>query len=567
MEFKKHFRRLTVSQSIGRDISAVILLFSLLMVIVVGVFPGTPINDDWAYARILEEFIHTGRFIPLNWIGMNYFTQTVMAYPFIKVFGGGWGTLHLFGLVMGVGVLALTLVWMAQQGASRGAAFAVALAWMANPIFVGLSGSFMTDVPFLGLLLLSFVFANRSLQEEQSLGRFVLFILTVVTALLLRQPALWLTIAFAVACYDRKRGWTNVRLLIPFLCAVAAQLLFDYWVSQTGAQLEARQYLTWRIIDHIKRLLQGDSGLWRFVLSNGIDFPSYVAMMMIPLLPFWFQGVRAYWSDAMPTQRRVLIVAFAIGCLFAGLAGIPPFRKHNVIGPLGLGPLTLRDGWLVESWSLVNVPVAFWVGIGCLTVLAGGMILAVWVGYVQREKAWKAPEFRMLVVFMVLYSAPFILTDFFDRYTLPVLLCVATVLSKISGQKKRAISIFSWIWLLAWVAVATIAAHDYQAWQHAKWRAAQDLLAQGIDPKRIDGGFEFNGYYLYGRVSPPPGKSWWWVADDEYLIAFSNEPFPNYRQLSVYRVDGLLPTTPKHVLTLRRKDPSLRGSRFSNSIP
>jgi hypothetical protein len=37
----------------------------------VGVFPGTPINDDWAYARILEEFVRTGRFIPLGWIGMN----------------------------------------------------------------------------------------------------------------------------------------------------------------------------------------------------------------------------------------------------------------------------------------------------------------------------------------------------------------------------------------------------------------------------------------------------------------------------------------------------------------
>jgi len=555
LELRNQFRRLISGRSIGIDIAVLALLFNLLLVIV-GVFPGTPINDDWAYARILEEFVRTGRFIPLGWIGMNQFTQTVMAYPFVKVFGSGWNVLHLFTMVMGTGVLALTVIWMTQLGAPRGIAFTIALGWMANPIFVGLSGSFMTDVPFLGLLLLSFVFATRCLQEGKTFRTLVLFILSVVSAMLLRQPALWLTIAFAVACFDKKKGWNNAKWLIPVLCAVVAQFLFDYWVSQTGANLEMKRFLTTRIFDHAKRLLQGEQERWVFILYNATDFPSYVAMMMIPLLPFWLRGVRRYWFDTKPMQRCGIAVAFAMGCILVGLAGMPPFRSHNIIGSLGLGPLTLRDGIVVESWSLMNVPVAFWVGIRCLTALTGGMMLATWAGHLQKERTWKQPAFRMVIIFMVLYSVPFILTDFFDRYALPVLICAAVVLARIPGQKKCKMAIFSWIWLVAWVAVAAIAAHDYQAWQHTRWRAAQDLLAQGIDPKRIDGGFEFNGYYLYGRVNSTPGKSWWWVVDDEYLIAFSSEPFPSYRPISVYEVGGLLPTTPKHVLVLRRKEAS-----------
>jgi hypothetical protein len=555
VESRKPFRSLTANRSIYLDIIVLVLLFNLLQVLA-GVFPGTPINDDWAYTRILEEFVRTGRFIPLGWIGMNLFTQTILAYPFVKVFGSGWSTLHLFTLVMGSGVIALTLVWMRQLGASRAMTFAVALGWMANPIFFGLSGSFMTDVPFLCLLLLCLIFANRSIADEKSVSVFVLFVLSVVSAMLLRQPALLLAIAFAVASFEKDRGWANVRLLIPILCAVIAQLLFDHWLSQTGANLEMRRYLIARVFDHAKRLWQGDQEAWKFILHSSVEVPSYVAMMAIPLLPFWFQGVKVYWSDTTSKQRWGIIAAFTMGCLVVGLAGIPPFRRHNanVIEPFGLGPFTLRDGMFVESWSVRDVPVAFWTGVWCLTALTGGMMFATWAGFLQKEKAWKQPEFRMIAVFMVLYSAIFILIVYIDRYGLPITLCVATVLAKITRRKKREISIFGWVWLFAWVALAVIAAHDYQAWQHARWRAAQDLLAEGIDPRRVDGGFEFNGYYLYGRANSPPGKSWWWVADDEYLIAFSSEPFPNYRPVSIYRVSGLLPTTPKQVLVLRRKE-------------
>lgn len=550
MKSENQIRYFNASRSVIIDLGVLSVLFILLQILV-GVFPGTPINDDWSYARVLEEFVRTGRFIPLGWIGMNLFTQTIMAYPFVKVLGSGWGALHLFALTMGSGVLVLTWVWMMRQGASRRIAFAIALAWMANPLFVGLSGSFMTDVPFLALLILSFFLALRSMEAERSVGAFTLFILSAIIALLLRQPAFWLTFAFSVACFDKKKGWANGRLLIPILCAVAAQLLFDHWVTQTGADLETRKFVTFRMIDHIKRLWHGDPMLWKWISMNVVDFPSYVPMMMIPLLPFWFSSVRRYRADATPAQRYGIIGVFAMGCLYVAFAGMPPFRG-NIINSGGLGPLTLRDGLYSELWSLLKTPVLFWMGIWLLTAITGGMMFAAWVGYVQKEKSWRSPIFRMIIVFTVLYSVPFIVTDFFDRYTLPILFCGVTLLPRMLGERAK-VTLFTWIWLAAWIGLSGIATHDYQAWQHARWKAGQDLLAQGIDPRRIDGGFEFNGYYLYGRVNPPPAKSFWWVADDEYVIAFSCEPFPNYRQVSVYRVGSILPTTPKHVFVLHRK--------------
>jgi hypothetical protein len=54
------------------------------------------------------------------------------------------------------------------------------------------------------------------------------------------------------------------------------------------------------------------------------------------------------------------------------------------------------------------------------------------------------------------------------------------------------------------------------------------LASEGVPPAAIDGGFEFNGTHLYSEdYEGIPGKSWWWVQDDEYVIAFA--PIPGYR--------------------------------------
>ncbi len=242
----------------------------------------------------------------------------------------------------------------------------------------------MTDVPFLGLLLLSLVFAIRSIQDEKSVRAFVLFILSIVSAMLLRQPALWLTVAFALACFDKEKGWANARLLIPMICAVVAQFLLDDWVSRAGADLSTRRYLTTRVIDHAVRLWHGESPLWKWILMNLVDFSSYVPMLMIPLLPFWLYGVKRHWSDAKPAERYGFLAVFTMGCLLVLFAGVPPFRSHNVIVPGGIGPLTLRDGIILQSPSLMNVAFPFWVVVWCLTAITSGAMLVVWAGNIWK---------------------------------------------------------------------------------------------------------------------------------------------------------------------------------------
>ena len=59
------------------------------------------------------------------------------------------------------------------------------------------------------------------------------------------------------------------------------------------------------------------------------------------------------------------------------------------------------------------------------------------------------------------------------------------------------------------------AVHDYMAWNRVRWEAFAQPDVTGIKPSEIDGGLEFNGWYLYNAAyKSTPEKSWWWVMDN-----------------------------------------------------
>jgi hypothetical protein len=47
-----------------------------------------------------------------------------------------------------------------------------------------------------------------------------------------------------------------------------------------------------------------------------------------------------------------------------------------------------------------------------------------------------------------------------------------------------------------------------------------------------------------------PGKSWWWVKDDVYVVAFT--AVPGYEQVETLRVPHWLSRSPREIKLLRR---------------
>jgi len=108
--------------------------------------------------------------------------------------------------------------------------------------------------------------------------------------------------------------------------------------------------------------------------------------------------------------------------------------------------------------------------------------------------------------------------------------------------------------LLGGLAVIGVAGtRDYLEWNRARWELLDELADEGISPKRIDGGFEFQGYYNYVRRSRTlkkggPGR---WVEDDEFLVSYSAD-LPGYRVIATREYVTLLPPGRHRVFSLRR---------------
>ncbi|MBD0346976.1 MAG: hypothetical protein ICV63_19555 [Coleofasciculus sp. Co-bin14] len=100
------------------------------------------------------------------------------------------------------------------------------------------------------------------------------------------------------------------------------------------------------------------------------------------------------------------------------------------------------------------------------------------------------------------------------------------------------------------------ATHDYLSWNRVRWQALGDLIQEeGISPNRIDGGYEFNGLYLFDiKYKPSPNKSWWWVDRDDYIVSFG--PLPGYDEMKRYPFRRWVPFGQGNIFILQKTNKS-----------
>ena len=170
-----------------------------------------------------------------------------------------------------------------------------------------------------------------------------------------------------------------------------------------------------------------------------------------------------------------------------------------------------------------------------------------------------------MLVFVSAYAASLLLVGFslhmplFDRYLLlfvPAILVLVVTKETRSGYmpERRWRGALSLMLVLVYATVAVAATHDYLAWNRARWMATRTLMEAGVSPHQIDGGYEFNGWYLSDpNYRRKPNKSYWWVDDDEYVIA--SGPLKGYQELQRFSFRRWLLFADASVVVLHRVDP------------
>jgi len=523
----------------------------VVSILVVNPLGDFPLNDDWSFSRAVEGLVEHGDWRPTGWTSMSLITQSLWGAIFCLPAGFSFNALRFSKLTLAiVGILALYVLFITND---RGKLFAVtaALTLGFNPIYYELSATFMTDVPFAVFTLLSTIFFVRCIRRFAYLDLWIACALA-VAATLCRQLGLFLPLAFAVALV-MQRGFSIrwlPRAILPSVACVTTLMLFQHWTSITGRMPAI--YGTF-----------GDAGSLSIrEIGSRIDTALlYLGLFCLPILLLGSSNPR------LNTNSPILRVLPALsGGLFALLSIYFTFglserwmlaRRGNILIPQGLGPLTLRG-------SYEQLPSWFWGIVKALSVVGGALlvrgIVASSVVLIQKLRISDVSDEEIVQIFFLTavgaYALPILAGGFFDRYLVPL---VPFLLYLNAGKLPRedvgaTIRKSASAVLIAFVAAfAVLGTRDYLTWNRVRWEALTELQqTASVSAHDIDGGFEYNGWFLYDPAyQKTSNKSWWWVRDDKYMIAFSKTT--GFKVVKAYEYFNWMP--PKvHTLFLLQRD-------------
>jgi 4-amino-4-deoxy-L-arabinose transferase-like glycosyltransferase len=531
-----------------------LLLVWISAAILVNPIGEFPLNDDWAYASAVRTLVETGELHITGWAAANLIGQIAWGALFCLPFGFSFTALRLSTLVLGgFGVLATYGLLREAQAAPKLSLFG-SLVLGFSPVYFALSFTFMTDVPFAAFAAISSWLLLRGLRRD-AWTEMTAGLLFAGLAILIRQVGLAIPIAFSAA-YLAKYGFRPRRVFAAILtvsAALALQFAYGAWLRWTNHLFSGfgRQITTTYI--QLQKPLHD-------ILADAVTITSY---------SFVYAGLFLFaFLIACPRFNRVRqgVLPLSVLAVTSGLLTVVLSRwgklmpmHGNILTHAGIG------------WDPITGPIAFWAAVTFVGV-SGAILLLVALGRGAIRLLSKSGiqnyyklTFALALVTVSFVPLPFIglsWQGFYDRYVIAFLpwLMFAAVAARDPIKNFTLLTIggvVAVVTLLATSVFSVAATHDYLASHRALWLALDNLMHSGVKPEQIDGEFEFNGWYLYAdNFVTRPNKNWYWVIDDEYVVApFEKE---GYVKLETYPVHRWLPWGTADVLVQRRTPLSLQ---------
>lgn len=572
----------------------------LLLAVLVNPSGEFPLNDDWSYSRSVQILVTQGR-LDLAAAAVPLITQVGWGALFSVPLGFSFTALRISTWVMGFIGLVASYGLLRSSGAARVLAVFASLLLAVNPLYLSLSLSFMTDVPFVALATAAVAMLAHGLRTGRAawIGRGLALVLL---AALIRQPAIAVPLALGVAV-------ASMRPLSPKTVLLACTPSLATGVLLEGYQVVMRRTsgLPALYNNPYDSILLAGSGSLQDVVAALISRVSaqivYAGLFLLPLVLLTV-GEASTSAGARPRIRTLVGICFALAFLLVGtLIRGRLLPLGNIIYDLGVGPPLLRDVYNLGLARLPTAPQALWL---VLTIggLIGGALLLVRAAPLPLRAARSATSSADKLAFGPSGSRPNVFKQTASgataenrrRHTgpgrrlisrghaaalLPLTAAgVYVVFLAISGYLDRYV-----LWLLpllmacvpraplpirkyprVWLAAAGLLVaygvfsvagiHDYFAWNRARWQAIDYLMADvHATPAQIDGGYEFNGWYDYdSHYRVQADRSWWWVQDDQYIVAFGD--LPGYARILRVAYDRWLPPGQGDIVVLERESPA-----------
>jgi hypothetical protein len=525
-----------------------------------------PLNDDWAYAHSVLWLLTEHRVRLSDWIAMNLLPQTLAGGATAAAFGFSFSALRHLTQAVALSASAAMLWLFRSAGMTPAQGLLGALAVVTTPWWLDLANSFMTDIYGMALALPAAALYLRALATRARPGSLAMATALSMLGVLQRQVVLVLPVAFACAWILARlvesrasvrspRTWALA--IMPFAACVLSIGLYKLYLDTGPGVPGAQRLLEGRVLPMLGRMLTLDPGYWRWSVELVSGLLGFIGLAVAG-----YAIVLLGRGGGSARQRAgVMLGAAALSVLVLTGLWLPPYRTGQLITATGLGPYSLFDVLGRFERDLPSPePAIFWRVFGlaaCVGASAFVVAVAVAIRAAWRERGCDARTIFIIVAILA-YLLPFAITDYGDRYLLFILPFIVLLLHAIFGAvqhvRLRSVTSVGGVVMVISALLSTAATHDYFAWNRARWAAIAEGVRRGATAETLDGGFEYNGFYRF-EAKPQvamPGKSWWWVKDDEYCVTF--EPRAGYALLRAWSVRAWMPTTPRNVLLLKRVD-------------
>ncbi len=518
-----------------------------------------PLNDDWMYGWSVLALLKYGRLELTSWNLAPGFTQAFWGLLFCLPAGFSFDALRLSSQAAGLIGIFLSYCLARECGSGRRLATLGAMTLAVNPLYVNLSNTFMSDVPFLVFALLATVFFVRAIKSDRR-SDFVLGNLFALCAIVNRQFGIALSLACSAALVfrDGLTARTVKRALVPPAAGLVVIGVYELWLRSQAATHFA--YEVERL--YLKSLLaRGPLGLVGNAVGNLVSIFVYVGLFLAPylvaILPAWWAG--------LDRGRRIFCAALAAEA--AGLVGLVLYMKQlmmpladNILCAEGIGPFLLRGAKTPLASRFFLDPRLSWLIVTVFGVAAGSVLFAILVSILLNlvYQPRKDEEYRRgnwLAVYLLtlcgLYVAFIGATGLFDRYLiflLPFLIALCADRTRqphpiAAGRARQAGAAAASAVLIVLLGIFSAASmHDYFSWHRIQWRALQHLTAElHVSPLEVDGGREFNGWISTQPEyrDKPPADMMTMGHGDEFAVSLA--PLPGYAPVQAFPFHRWMP--------------------------
>ena len=444
-----------------------------------------PVADSWIYFRTIER-LNAGIMSLPGFTAAIPVAQILYGALWSRLFGLSYVALDFSVALLAIaGAMLFYLLARRCNASPQGATLATALL-IVNPCYLFLSFSFMTDVPFVTLLIAAHLMFASAQRQGRSTARLWVCAALLITAFMIRPFALAAIAGCAAATMLARRpgigAIAGAGRLLAFLAAVVVSVVI--WLCLTTLLP-----VPWMLGLRANKLNYLYLVPIRVYFIDALAAPLlYLGLVLSPLaLPHLIS----------PRWRQGLAIAAGLAVVILPLLLADPHAN-------AIPELSCCGGW--NNVLVLRGPLRFvWTNFPLRLMVLTVSILGI-SGMVMAAMEIKAAGVGFLAVMFsaaIYWAAMVVLWLFNDRYYLVMLPAGCLLLALAPpprGAARRAVTL-AMLAVMGWFAAAGV--YDQQRGLDAVMAVRDSLIRDGVARSAIDAGYPLNGNDLYR--DPEPG--------------------------------------------------------------